>query len=362
VTFLAVPRKTAAPGRFDPSLEEELIKVYRQVQPDVIHVFGTEFPHTLSVVNASEKTDYLDRTVISVQGLVSIIARHYSASVPEWVQHFYTVRDVLRRSNIRGVQTDFAKRGSYEIAALKKARHVIGRTDFDEACTKMYNPDITYHFNNEILRDGFYQSEWQYEDCQPHRIFMSQGGFPYKGFHFMVEALAILKQTYPDVALYIPERDFVHPDGFREKLRLNSYQYYIRKLIRQYHLEEQVHFLGTLSEEQMCNQYLKANVFVLPSAIENSSNSLGEAMLLGTPAVAADVGGVKNMILHEEEGYVYQHDAPYMIAYYADKYFKMKEQAKKMTDRARAHAAVLFDRETNIETLVSIYESMGKNP
>ena len=71
----------------------------------------------------------------------------------------------------------------------------------------------------------------------------------------------------------------------------------------------------------MCEQYLKANVFVLPSAIENSPNSLGEAMMLGTPTVVSDVGGVKNMIDHEKEGYVYQPDASYMIAYYAGRFF-----------------------------------------
>jgi glycosyltransferase involved in cell wall biosynthesis len=81
-------------------------------------------------------------------------------------------------------------------------------------------------------------------------------------------------------------------------------------------------------------------------------------MLLGTPVVTADVGGVKNMILHEEEGYVYQHDAPYMIAYYVEKYFKMGARAKEMTDKARKHAAAIFDRETNIDALVSIYETL----
>ncbi len=358
VTFVAIPRRVSDENKFDPSLESQIEKVYELVEPDVIHVFGTEFPHTLSVVNASEKTGRIDETVISIQGLVSIYARHYTASIPEWAQHFYTVRDVLRRSNIRRAKKGFAARGVYEMEALKKAHHVIGRTDWDEACAKLYNPNIRYHFNNEILRDSFYQNEWQYEKCQPHRIFMSQGGFPYKGFHFMVEALSILKRAYPDVSLYITERDFVHPKGWKEKLRLNSYQYYVRKLIRENHLEDNIHFLGMLDEQQMCEQYLKANVFVLPSAIENSPNSLGEAMLLGTPVVVSDVGGVKNMITHEKEGYVFQHDAPYMIAYYVDKYFKMGIDAKVLSDRARLHAAETFDIEKNINDLAAIYEEI----
>ena len=42
----------------------------------------------------------------------------------------------------------------------------------------------------------------------------------------------------------------------------------------------------------MCDRYLKSNLFVCCSAIENSPNSLGEAQLLGMPYVASFVGGV----------------------------------------------------------------------
>jgi hypothetical protein len=96
VTFVAIPRSCRKVDRFDEKLEEQLAKVYDLINPDVIHVFGTEFPHTLSVINASEKTDRLDSTVVSIQGLVSIYAKHYTASIPEWVQHFYTLRDLIR--------------------------------------------------------------------------------------------------------------------------------------------------------------------------------------------------------------------------------------------------------------------------
>ena len=360
VTFIAIPRSKKAVNQFDEQLENELVKVYDMIKPDAIHVFGTEFPHTLSVINASKKAGRNNSTIVSIQGLVSIYAGHYTANVPEWVTHFYTVRDILRHCNILGAAKEFEARGRYEIEALKGAEHVIGRTDWDEACAKMFHPEIKYHFNNEILRDSFYQNEWKYENCDRHRIFMSQGGVPYKGFHYMIEALAVLKRQYPDVSLYITERDFVNPKGLKEKIRLNSYQYYLRKLIIKYGLEKNIHFLGTLDEKQMCEQYLRANVFVLPSAIENSPNSLGEAMLLGTPTVVADVGGVKNMIEHEKEGFVYQHDAPYMIAHYAGKFFDMEGAAKEITDHAREHAAKIFDIGKNIDDLIAIYADISQ--
>ena len=55
-------------------------------------------------------------------------------------------------------------------------------------------------------------------------------------------------------------------------------------------------FLGSLSESEMCKRYLKSNVFVCPSAIENSPNSLGEAQALGMPYLTAYVGGAPDMV------------------------------------------------------------------
>ena len=119
-------------------------------------------------------------------------------------------------------------------------------------------------------------------------------------------------------------------------------------------------FLGSLSAEQMKEQYLLANVFVLPSTMENSPNSLGEAMLLGVPCVAADVGGVTTMLEPEKEGFVYPSTAPYMLAGSLEKVFAMGEQAEQLGLRARSHARVTHDPDTNLRTLLEIYRSLGR--
>ena len=60
-----------------------------------------------------------------------------------------------------------------------------------------------------------------------------------------------------------------------------------------------------LSEQQMLDYLLKSNVFVQTSSIENSTNSLGEAMLIGMPCVASNVGGTSDMLKDKNEGYLY---------------------------------------------------------
>ena len=63
------------------------------------------------------------------------------------------------------------------------------------------------------------------------------------------------------------------------------------------------------------------------STIENSPNSVGEAMLLGCPVVSSCVGGVPDMLEHGREGFLYQASVPYMLAWYVKRVFGDDELA-----------------------------------
>lgn len=326
----------------------------QEIQPDVIHCWGTEYAHTHAMANAAEKTGKLDKLVASIQGLCSVIATHYTEGIPVHIQRSVTFRDFVRRDNILGQQKKFGLRGDQEVAALKKIRHVIGRTDWDRACALQINPNVTYHFCNETLRTPFYQDTWDYAACKKHHIFASSCAYPVKGFHYLLEAVAMVAREYPDVTVSVPGRSYLTV-GIR---RRSSYQKYLAKLTKQYGLEDKITFLGKCSDQQMKAAFLSANAFVLPSTIENSPNSLGEAMLLGVPSVAADVGGVKNLLTHGEEGFTYQSTAPYMLAWHILQIFALEDAAAPMGQKARAHALRTHDPEKNLQELIAIYEAI----
>ena len=102
-------------------------------------------------------------------------------------------------------------------------------------------------------------------------------------------------KTNPDATLAVPGKSFLTVDG----LRRSSYQKYLADLTLRFGLEEKIEFLGSHTAQGMKEAFLEANVFVLPSTIENSPNSLGAAMLLGVPCEASAVGGVTTMMTHE---------------------------------------------------------------
>lgn len=338
-----------------PALEKQFREELDCFRPDVIHVWGTEYGHSLAMVNAAEKAGMLDSLAVSIQGLCSVYAGHYAEGVPEKIRRGSTFRDLVRRDNLRQQQEKFTLRGVLEVEALQKARHVIGRTDWDYACTRRINPGAAYHFCNETLRAPFYEGRWHYDRCQKHRIFASSCVYPIKGFHYLLEAMGQIVKTYPDATLAVPGKSFLTAD----RLRRTNYQKYLADLARQYGLEDRIEFLGSLSAEGMKQAYLSANVFVLPSTIENSPNSLGEAMLLGVPCAASLVGGVSNLLADGKEGLVYQSTAPYMLAYYVNRVFAMGDQAETLGAAAREHALKTHDPEKNLRNLLDIYRKLG---
>ena len=348
--------QTKLPQEYMPELEAEFCKELASFCPDVIHIWGTEYAHTLAMVNAAEKEGFLQKIVVSIQGLCSVYAGHYAEGLPVRVIRGATFRDLVRRDNIIQQQKKFVLRGNLEVAALQKVSHVIGRTDWDKACTAQINPGAEYHFCNETLRQPFFEDQWQYSSCKKHRIFASSCVYPVKGFHYLLEAMGEVVKAYPDATITVPGSSFLTVNP----LRRNGYQKYLADLTRKFGLEDKIEFLGSLSPEGMKAAYLDANVFVLPSTIENSPNSLGEAMILGLPCVAADVGGVTTMMTHNEEGFVYQSTAPYMLAHYIKSVFSLEADAAAMGQAARKHALKTHDPEKNLQDLLNIYHEINQ--
>lgn len=59
---------------------------------------------------------------------------------------------------------------------------------------------------------------------------------------------------------------------------------------------------GNMNAKQIADALSNSSVFVHPSFIDNSPNSLAEAMIVGTLCVATSVGGVQSMLEHKKEG------------------------------------------------------------
>lgn len=338
---------------------ESFERIIDEVKPDVVHIYGTEMAHTLSMVNVCKRLGI--ETVVSIQGLVSIYAQHIYASLPYYAVYGFTFRNLLRKDSVYWNKRNFEQRGKNETKALENTNHIIGRTTWDKACSSQINPWAKYHFCNETLRKEFYSHKWELNKCEKYSIFLSQGQYPIKGLHYMIEAMPLILERFPLAKVYVSGKDITRSETLKDKLLMTYYGKYVRNMIRKLKLEEKFIFTGPLDEQKMCQRYLMSNVFVCPSSIENSPNSLGEAMILGLPCVASDVGGVSDMLKHKEEGFVYQTDAPYMLAHYVCTIFENEDLTVKFSNNAREHALLTHDREENTSKLINIYNDILSN-
>ena len=332
---------------------DEFKKILNSESPDLLHIFGTEFYHSLAMVKAFDNPN---QTLIHIQGLTSIYATHFTSNLPCKVVKKRSFRDLIKSDGILKQQKEFIRRGLFELEAIASVNHIVGRTEWDMACTKQINPRATYHKCNEILRDSFYNNIWNIEKCEKRSIFISSASYPIKGFHNVLEAINITKKQYPDTKVYVAGNSIIKKNALKE----SSYAKYLKRVIRNYNLDENIFFLGSLNDIQMCKQYLKANVFVSASSIENSPNSLAEAMILGVPVVSSYVGGVMSMLEHGKEGFLYQADAPYMLAHYIMSLFFDDVGAAEIGSNGRKRASATHDRNYILEQYYNMYKEILK--
>lgn len=346
---------THAPETYDIGLEERLAKILEDYKPDVIHCFGTEFPHTLAMTKVVQEPG---KVLIGLQGLCTCCADVYMADLPRKVQQKVTFRDFLRKDSLQKQQNKFKKRGVHEREALSRACHITGRTAWDKENVLSWNPEANYYSMNETLRSSFYEGGWCKDNAIPHRILLSQGDYPLKGLHYALLAMPRILEKYPDAELCVAGNPIVREKTLKGRLKVSAYGQYIQQLIVRENLQEKVHFLGKLNAEEMKKAYLDCGLFLCPSAVENSPNSLGEAMLLGMPCVAAKVGGIPSLFTDGKDGILYE-GGPEALAEAVIRMWNEQDRMETYVENAKAHARKTHDKEANYKRLVEIYETIA---
>lgn len=330
--------------------------INKDFNPDIVHVHGVESTLALSYIRCSGA----DNVVVSIQGLVSVISRFYYDSIPFIdLLKSISLRDLLTLKPIFYYKRDFYCRAKFEYEIISSIKYVIGRTSWDRAHIFCQNPKVHYYHCNETLRDIFYGKRWCFKNCRPHSIFLSQGSMAFKGAHQILEAMQYILSDYPDTVLRIAGNSLSMDNSFKGFIKRTGYENYIRKLIKKYRLENHVIFLGALSAEQMLDEYLKANIFICPSTIENSSNSVAEAQLLGVPLIASYVGGIPDMIPNDQCGILFRVGEYEMLAQAVIRLFNNSQFFD--NSKMRLLAFKRHDRQINAKLTYNIYEEILNN-
>lgn len=298
-----------------------------KVQPDLVFFWGTESKFSYVASNVFKNFPI----IVYIQGVLHSIVNHFFDAVPSKYR-LYTIKDAIDIIGGREAFSLYNKMVPLEDTILKNAYGVVVENDWCEDQCKMANPKLHVYRNYLPIRQEFYNVKWSKDEMVQHSIFTNAGSSTIKGHHILFHALSIVKQSFPDVKVYIPGINYLR-DMVGLK-RCTGYIKYLQQLYTKYHLEENVIFTGSLTAEDMAICIKKCNVYVMPSLVENHSSSLIEAMIVGAPCVSSLVGGTASLIMPGINGYLYNSLEPVTLAGCITRLFSNLELSQSFSNEA----------------------------
>lgn len=120
-----------------------------------------------------------------------------------------------------------------------------------------------------------------------------------------------------------------------------------------------VHYMGDFHDEiSQVLLYSAADVTVAPSMQENLSNTVMESLSCGTPVVAFDIGGMPDMIDHQDSGFLARPFESDDLAAGMMWVLEDKTRHDKLAEHSRKTAVERFDLKTVANLYLSLYRDM----
>lgn len=323
------------------------VELVQSFAPDLVHFHGRENFFGLISTRISPPS------VLSIQAIVNGYFPFFFNDLGwDEIAKMLATSAFIRGEGPIHKWLDWKKYTETEIQILQGCQNYMGRTEWDRAVLLAFNPKARYFPCNEILADAYYSLEWRQEAVDNASIYSTSSGSFYKGALLLARLVAILKQCgRKNISL---------------KLAGINRQYDAGKVLVEFihreHLEEDITLFERLSPQQITEEMLHAGVYVHPTHIDNSPNSLCEAMLIGMPCVAAHAGGVPSLITDGEDGLLYHDRDPYVLADKIARVLDDRTMAARLGAQARRRALKRHDRRQIAGNTADIYRQIISSP
>jgi glycosyltransferase involved in cell wall biosynthesis len=166
---------------------------------------------------------------------------------------------------------------------------------------------------------------------------------PVKGHEFLIKAAGNIISKYPDAFFIFTGDGYLRQDLERKASNLD--------------LRENIIFMGWRDDAaQIISAY---DVFVLPSLNEGMGRVLVEAMALGKPIVASNIGGIPDLVIHGKNGFLVPPKKPKELAKYIQILLEDEEKREKM-GLAGKEMSLNFSVENMVEKIEKLYGELLK--
>ncbi|PWI31510.1 hypothetical protein DI383_02245 [Flavobacteriaceae bacterium LYZ1037] len=166
-----------------------------------------------------------------------------------------------------------------------------------------------------------------------------------KGFKYMLDAIFLLKQKGKQVNYTI-----IGPQKFSEELLFQ---------IHQLGLEKDIKLMASLPQDKLIITLKTFDMLVLPSLKEGIANVVLEAMALGLPVLSSDCGGMPEVVIPKNTGWLVPVRDPEALA---NAIVEIKDtsvaELQNITKNAHHFVQEHFNAEDSIQQFLELYESI----
>jgi glycosyltransferase involved in cell wall biosynthesis len=286
-----------------------LCKVARQVNPDVIHAFGTELAYAVAAKDSGKPY------IIYIQGIIQELTKVFPQD------------------------RKFAIRVPLEKEAFEDCRYYIAETEFAASYVqKTVQDPIIWRVGNSVT-ELFFRVRKKLKVY--NRLLFIGTVIPTKGIE---EMLAAADENGWPVTIVGPH--------WNKK--------YLQMLMEKYQHNSDIRWRGTIPTEEIARLMRVHDALVLPSYMDTSPYVVAEAMAAGLPVVATRVGGIPDMVLDGVTGILVEPKSVASLSNGIGKLYTDSEKLFAMGSAARQVAIKQYSPKRNADIIVGAYKKIIK--
>lgn len=318
-------------------------RIIDEYQPELIHVFGTEWPF-------GQIASYTDiPLVIHIMG--AIVPYHNANYPPGYSFIGELLKNWWNPIKLYGLwksRRDNENWLMWERRTWRLVNNYMGRTQWDKSLSNVMHPGRNYFHVEEALRVDFLhgKNSWKLPANDKLKLISTGCSSFWKGPDMMLKVAKVLVSLNVDFEWQV----------------VGSMSPYIKTTIEK---QEDVSFedvhiniLGFKKPDELMNILCSSTMYVHTAYIENSPNSICEAQCLGLPVVSTNVGGIVSLVRHDVDGILVAANDPWQMADAIVELYKDRERMQLYSENAKFFALERHYDEHIKEQLLNCYNQL----
>jgi glycosyltransferase involved in cell wall biosynthesis len=322
----------------------QALEIINSYKPDVIQIFGTEWPFGQIAKYTSIPI------VVHIQGA---IVPYNNALYPPGYSIYDRIRlcgfNLKKYYSLYRTVRDIKNWEEWERDTWQCVSNYMGRTKWDQALANVMHPYCQYFHVDEALRSEFIEEpgiKWTGYKNKKIKLISTGCSTFWKGPDMLLKVARILKQLNIDfewnVAGNMP-KDIQCIVEHKENAKF---------------VECNVNILGFIQPDVLSKLLCSSSIYVHTAYIENSPNSICEAQCLGVPIISTNVGGISSLVQDGIGGILVPANDPWQMAYSIVSLCRDKNKMISMSESSKSLAIRRHDKDNIKTNLLLAYKSL----